>query len=173
MRTPVCDSTCPATCTVCDPQLLHNMSVPPTSRITVERAVFPGLRFGVRLARADGRKADELRDRLAKGGWRAAWAILEARGDAPRTTDGRGRRPEDLERHLTVSLQRARVPDRLGVFLDEGDITPMDAPPLAPAAALAVLARRSGPLYLPSRRLETSLADPRRPLVLFFPEESR
>jgi hypothetical protein len=155
------------------PGVLHNMSVPPTSRITVVRASFPGLRFAVRLPEIEPRWAQLLRDHLAKGGWRAAWTLLEARNDAPQTTGKKNRRPEDLERHLRQSLERAGVPDRLGVFLDDEEAALEDARALPPAATLAVLARRSGPLYVPSRRLEPSLADPRRPAVLFFPEESR
>jgi hypothetical protein len=155
------------------PCVLHNMSVPSTSRITVARAHFPGLRFAVRLPQTDGLGLDRLRDRLAKDGWRAARTFLEARDDAPRKAGRRPPRQEDLERHLRQSLEKAGVPDRLGVFLDEDGVFPEETRPLSPAAALAVLARRSGPLYLPSRRLEVSLADPRRPAVLFFPEESR
>jgi hypothetical protein len=148
------------------------MSVPATSRITVARARLPGLRFVVRLDDAAGLGGSEIHDRLGKGGWRAAWTFLRQRGDAPAKSGGR-RRPEDLERHLRESLERAGVPDRLGVFLAEEESAPAAAERLSPAAALAVLARRSGPLYVPSRRLEPSLADPRRPLVLFFPEEPR
>ena len=155
------------------PDVLHNMSVPSTSRITVARAGFPGLRFAVDLAQPRGRKGDDLRNRLAKGGWRAAWRLLETRKNAPPRAGNKKRRPEHLERHLRESLQKAGVPDRLGVFLAEDENGSQAARILPPAAALAVLARRSGPLYLPSRRLEPSLADPRRPLVLFFPEESR
>jgi hypothetical protein len=147
------------------------MSVPPTSRITVARAPFPGLRFAVRLPDADGPNAAHLRDRLAKGGWRAARELLEARDDAPWTAGSRPPRPEDLERHLRQSLEKAGVPDRLGVFIEEEETRPEETRLLTPAAALAVLARRSGRLYLPSRRLEPSLADPRGAAVLFFPEE--
>jgi hypothetical protein len=147
------------------------MSVPPTSRITVARVRLPGLRFGVDLAGAIGRKGDDLRDRLAKGGWQAAWALIQSTKGAPRPARTGPRRPENLERHLSDSLRRAGVPDRPGVFLDQEEVAPVLAPRLPAAAALAVLARRSGPLYLPSRRLEPSLADPSRPLVLFFPEE--
>ncbi len=172
MRTPICDSTCPATCSVCD-LVLHNMSVPSTSRITVARAPFPGLRFCVRFPRIEGRWLHALRDGLAKGGWRKAWTVLEGRGDAPATGQGRARRREDLERHLLESLHKAGVPDRLGVFIDEFDADPRTLRPLPPAAILAVLARRSGRLYIPSRRLEPSLADPCGVAVLFFPEEDR
>jgi hypothetical protein len=152
--------------------VLHNMSVPPSSRITLARARFPGLRFGVSLAEPGSHAGSELRDQLAKDGWRAAWRILDQAKDAPSRAMGKGRRPEALEQHLKQELRKAGIPDRLGVFLDE-ELAPEGGPTLTPAAAMAVLARRSGPLYLPSRRLEPSLVDPIRPLVLFFPEESR
>lgn len=71
---------------------------------------------------------------------------------------------EDLE----LELERAGLPDRVGVFV-EGD-APGGARALSGVAAAAVLSRRSGPLYLPWR-----LADPLavRPVafVLVFPEE--
>lgn len=155
------------------PDVLHNMSVPATSRVTVARASLPGQRYLVCLWNAGGPKVEALRDRLGKGGWRAAWRFLELRNDAPRRATKRRRRQDELERHLEESLRSAGIPDRLGVFLDEHDPAAESVSRLSPAAALAVLARRSGPLYLPSRRLEPSLVDPRRSLVLFFPEESR
>jgi len=150
---------------------LHNMSVPSTSRVTVARAFHPGLRLRVGLAWQLGRSRVSLRDRLGRRGWRAAWDILAGAGDAPPRAAGARRRPEALERHLEEALRTAGVPDRLGVFLDEG-IADETGPLLSPAASLAVLARRSGPLYLPSRRLECSLVDPHA-LVLFFPEDAR
>ena len=150
---------------------LHNMSVPSTSRVTVARAFHPGLRLRVGLAWQLGRSRVSLRDRLGRRGWRAAWDILAGAGDAPPRAAGARRRPEALERHLEEALRTAGVPDRLGVFLDE-DIADETGPLLSPAASLAVLARRSGPLYLPSRRLECSLVDPHA-LVLFFPEDAR
>jgi hypothetical protein len=150
--------------------VLHNMSVPPLSRLAVARALHPGLRFRVGLARQTGRAASSLRGRLGRRGWRAAWDVLAAAGDAPSRARG-GRRPEVLDRHLLEALARAGVPDRLGVFLGE-DVGDETHPLLPPSAALAVLARRSGPLYLPSRRLELSLVDPQA-LVLFFPEDAR
>lgn len=151
--------------------LLHNMSVPPTSRVQVERALHPGLRLRVSLAWQLGRPRTALRERLGRGGWRAAWAILESAGEAPRRAAGRHRRPEALAEHLEKALRRAGVPDRVGLFIEE-DVAAKTGPLLPPAAALAVLARRSGRLYLPGRRLECSLVDP-HPLVLFFPEEAR
>lgn len=151
--------------------VLHNMSVPSISRVAVARAHHPGLRLRVGLAWQVGRSQVSLRDRLGRRGWRAAWDILAAAGEAPARVRGARRGPEALERHLEEALREAGVPGRLGVFLDE-DIGDATHPLLPPSAALAVLARRSGPLYLPSRRLELSLVDPQA-LVLFFPEVSR
>jgi len=150
--------------------VLHNMSVPSTSRIAVARAFHPGLRFRVALSWQASRARVSLRERLGRRGWRAAWDILAAAGDAPARVPRARRQPEALQRHLEEALQKAGVPDRVGVFLEE-DVGEETSPLLPPAAALAVLARRSGPLYLPTRRLEPSLVDPDA-LVLFFPEET-
>jgi hypothetical protein len=151
------------------PQVLHNMSVPPTSRITVARVRLPGLRFGVDLASALGKNGDDLRRSLAKGTWRRVCSLV-----GPVLTEAMEKAwwlgqdvAEDMERHLLESLREAGVPDRPGVFLEPAEADPSLAPALPPAAALAVLARRSGPLYLPSRRLEPSLADPSRPVTFF------
>jgi hypothetical protein len=154
-------------------QVLHNMSVPSTSRVLVARAVHPGLRFRVDLSSLDRRSRVSLRDRLGRGGWRTAWDLLALAGDAPPRVAGARRRPEALERHLEKAVVGAGVPGLVGVFLNEDTATETDLV-LPPAASVAVLARRSGPLYLPSRRLETSLVDSRFVvLVLFFPEEAR
>jgi hypothetical protein len=145
------------------------MSVPPSSRITVSRVRLPGLRFSVDITDAfdDG---DRVLDRLARGGWRTVYSLV---GPIELEVDWRlGRlRSEDMERHLLEELRSAGVPDRPGVFLEPEQAVPDPPPALSPAAAFAVLCRRSGLLYVPQRRLEPSLADPRRPLVLFFPEE--
>lgn len=151
--------------------VLHNMSVPSTSSLTVVRATHPGLRFRAALAWQLERPHGTLRDRLRRGGWKAAWNLLEQAGDTPARAVGRRRREDLLAAHLEARRREAGVPDRVGVFLEE-DVADESSPLLSPAAALAVLARRSGPLYLPSRAPEVSLADP-LPLVLFFPEEPR
>jgi hypothetical protein len=153
-------------------QLLHNMSVPSTSRIAVARARHPGLRFRVCLSPPANDTQPSIRERLGRRGWRAAWDFLATVGDAPPRTARVRRQAAALEDHLQKALREAGVPDRIGLFLDE-DVEADESPRLRPAAALAALARRSGPLYLPSRRLETSLVDPRAALVLFFPEEAR
>ena len=112
-----------------------------------------------------------VREPLAKHGWRAAWKLLEEAGEAPRRAHRAKRRQDVLERHLEQARQDAGVPDRLGLFVQE-DTGLVIGALLPPAAALAVLARRSGPLYLPTRRLDPSLVDPMS-FVLFFPEEPR
>lgn len=147
---------------------LHNMSVPSTSTIAVRRAHFAGRRFRVDLASgaASGRLA-ALHRQLARTGWRAARAILEAAGDTPKK--GKPRSRQALERHLEAALASAGVPASVGVFLEEPDDPSL--PLLGAAAALAVLARRSGPLYLPNRRLEPSLVR-LTSAVLFFPEDA-
>jgi hypothetical protein len=152
-----------------NPDLLHNMSVPSTSQIAVARTLLPGLRLRVQLGREGS--AASLRSRLGRRGWRAAWDVLAFLGDAPSRPPRARRTPEALERHLEEALQKAGVPPRVGVFLDE-EARGEEDPLLAPAAALAALARRSGALYLPTRRLEPSLVAP-KVLVLFFPEEAR
>jgi hypothetical protein len=140
---------------------LHNMSVPPTSQITLRRAAVAGRRFRVDLASgaAPARLASVQRQ-LARTGWRAVRAILEAAGEAPEPACA------GLACQLEEALVAAGVPASVGVFLEE----PVDPalPVLGAAAALAVLARRSGPLYLPSRRLEPSLVR-LTSSVLFFP----
>lgn len=140
---------------------LHNMSVPPTSAVTLRRAVVAGRRFRVDLASgaAPARLASAQRQ-LSRTGWRAARAILEAAGVAAEPAG------EGLSRQLEEALVAAGVPASVGVFLEEPDDPSL--PVLGAAAALAVLARRSGPLYLPTRRLEPSLVR-LASSVLFFP----
>jgi hypothetical protein len=148
------------------------MSVPPSSRVTVSRVRLPGLRFGVDLAGALDKKGDEIRDQLAKRSWRAAWSLVGPSTESLERAWWFGQDPaEEMERHLLEALEKAQVPDRPGVFLVPEEEVPDRPPALSPAAALAVLSRRSGPLYVPWRRLEPSLADPHSPLVLHFPEE--
>ena len=154
------------------PGLLHNMSVPPRSTLQVRRASHPGRRFRVDLTEQLSRgSATGLRRRLGERGWNLAWSLLTKAGDGPPRPHRKHRTRDVLVGHLEDALRRAAVPDAVGVFLDEGPRASR-ARPLGPAATLAVLARRSGPLYLPARALDPSLVDP-RPLVLFFPEVNR
>jgi len=74
-----------------------------------------------------------------------------------------------LAERFTRSLADEGLPDTIGVFLK------FDGPPpetiLSRSATLAVLARRSGPLYLPRRPFSPSLVE-RWNSYLVFPEES-
>jgi hypothetical protein len=148
------------------------MSVPPTSTLRVQRANHPGRRFRVDLTTQLSRgSATGLRRRLHERGWELAWTLLTKAGDGPPKPHRKHRTREVLEEHLEAALRRARVPAAVGVFLEEEPGSGR-ARTLGPAATLAVLARRSGPLYLPARALEPSLVDP-EPLILFFPEDRR
>ena len=69
---------------------------------------------------------------------------------------------------LELALGKAGVPDRVGVFV-EGDV-PGHAKRLPGRAAAAVLARRSGPLYLPWRAVDPLLVKPAA-FLLVFPAE--
>ncbi len=71
---------------------------------------------------------------------------------------------EALER----ALEEDGIPDRIGVFV-EGDAR-ADSRLLSTLAAVAVLSRRSGPLYLPWRPIDPLLVRPAA-FVLVFPEE--
>ena len=113
-----------------------------------------------------------LRAVSASAAGRLAWTLLTRAGDGPPRPHRRHRTRDVLVAHLEDALRRASRPRRrVGVFLDEAP-APAGPAPLGPAATLAVLARRSGPLYLPARALDPSLVDP-QPLVLFFPEDHR
>jgi hypothetical protein len=74
-----------------------------------------------------------------------------------------------LSERFTRSLADEGLPDTIGVFLK------FDGPPpetiLSRSATLALLARRSGPLYLPRRPFSPSLVE-RWSSYLVFPEES-
>jgi hypothetical protein len=78
----------------------------------------------------------------------------------------------DAERMLAEALITAGVPtDRSGVFITLDSRAGVESPEgkqLDTLASLAVLGRRSGPLYLPSRPLQLSLIEP-ADFVLVFP----
>lgn len=66
------------------------------------------------------------------------------------------------------ALREAGIPDRIGVFTGGG--ARPDSKILSSAAAVAVLSRRSGPLYLPWRPVDATLVRPTR-FLLVFPDE--
>ena len=167
--------------------LLHNMSVPPLSQLTVARTRLAGERFVVDLTASLGcrRRAAPvswIEEELRCHGARAALVLLPRSGSrAPRTrltraaflerlerTAGREESARKLERRLERALASAPWPaGRIGVFVESEEDTAL--PALPAAQCLAALARRSGPLYLPARAFEPSLVRDQR-LVLFFPE---
>jgi hypothetical protein len=142
-----------------DVGLLHNMSVPPRSTVQVSRSALPGLRYFVDCRWLSPTIVQGLRSEGA-----AAMLALLQNGD--------GNVDEVTERALdclTLALADRGVPRQIGVFVPE-DHRPRDVHRLSRAATLAVLARRSGPLYLPRRRFNPSLIAPLT-AVLVFPEE--
>jgi muconolactone delta-isomerase len=147
--------------------LLHNMSVPPRSTVQVSRATLPGRRYFVNSNWLSNRGLEALRTLGAA----AALALMD--GNDENDLDAMLARvpPESAENivadRMTRALTEERVPNRIGVFMA------LDREPshkLTRAASLAVLARRSGPLYLPRRRFAPSLIVPTN-LYLVFPEE--
>ena len=146
---------------------MHGISVRP-SRL-VSRHALPGRRFFL-----DCRwLTDAHVTVLQTHGPLAALALLDADDQAeaalvipPITFD---QAEQALAERFTRSLADEGLPDAIGVFLK------FDGPPpetiLSRSATLAVLARRSGPLYLPRRPYSPSLVE-RWSSYLVFPEES-
>ena len=143
----------------------------PTARPSrsVLRLALPGRRFFL-----DCRWLTDARVALLQThGPIAALALLDADDQAeaalaipPITFD---QAEQALAERFTRSLADEGLPDTIGVFLK------FDGPPpetiLSRSATLAVLARRSGPLYLPRRPFSPSLVE-RWNSYLVFPEES-
>jgi hypothetical protein len=151
-----------------DECLLHNMSVPSRSTVVVRRAELPGVRYSIDCRSLTGPVADALRSH----GARAVLALLETSGGllfkaALRRPWRRSVEHVAAER-FTRALADAGIPERVGVFVTPDPGAPQ-APPTNLATALAVLARRSGALYLPRRRFTPSLIVPAH-VVLTFPE---
>jgi hypothetical protein len=157
---------------------LHNMSVPSRSVLRCERAVLPGRRYLVDgLPRGiDAESAAALtaavHECLARDGMATLAALVDLYRAGRKPTPARVRRmarkhrgdpAATVDRAFAEVLPLAGVPDALGVFLP--------APPLAavgffrrdghtlldPLTSLAVLAHRSGPLYVRARPVEPSL----------------
>jgi hypothetical protein len=159
---------------------LHNMSVPPRSVLSVQRAVLSGRRYRISSTKTlctwTGLDEARLTDCLRRDGAACALALLRARR-RPMTTafatnlakhrlDAAA--PATLRQTCDVALSRLGLPEGFGFFVDEslqsGDRE------LSTTEAIAVLAARSGPLYLPGR-FEPSLIVP-RDVTLFFPSNA-
>ena len=143
----------------------ENMSVPPRTVLTVAREAPLGHRYRVDLAQslASGaavRDLEALTRRLRTG---AVDVLLELLGT------GTGRSAVAPERRLRALCEKAvgelSLPGGFGFFVDEPAVSRL--PLVVLAAAIGLLAARSGPLYLPGR-FEPSLITP-KPVTLFFP----
>lgn len=147
---------------------LHNMSVPPRTVLTVIRARLQGRRFRVDLVKLTGERST-LSGRIARtirtDGGKYLLNVIERTG--ARTT---GRPCTDVHSRLKTlcddALEHLQLPDSLGFFVEETNAP--DDVCVPAAAAVAILAARSGPLYLPTR-FEPSLITI-VPVTLFFPD---
>jgi hypothetical protein len=169
------------------PAWLHNMSVPPNSTLTVEREWLGGRCFVVQPAHGTGPAKRDATGRwvataLRSRGSSALLALLLEPLDPPdswqtrvtrrsRSVQREGNVRARLDAALDAALLAAGVPQRVGAFVPRGDTPVPDATPLGFAASLAVLGRRSGPLYLPSRRVDGSLVE-LVDVLLVFPGET-
>lgn len=166
---------------------LHNMSVPPRTTLAVRREWLGGRCFDVRPRVGTERPsspaiASWVARALQTHGAAALLALLleplqpldswqrrvtNARRRLERAGDVQARADDVLE----DALRAAGVPNLVGVFVPRNDAPPRDATWLGLPACLAVLARRSGPLYLPGRRIDASLISPTDTLLV-FPERT-
>ncbi len=172
---------------------LHNMSVPSRSVLRCARAVLPGRRYLVDgLPRGlDSESASAwtsaVHECLARDGMAALAALAElyraGRKPTParirrRTRKHRGDPAATVDRAFAEVLPLAGVPDALGVFLPAPPLATVDffrrdgPTPLDPLTSLAVLAHRSGPLYVRARPVEPSLIVIER-CLLVIPESEQ
>lgn len=158
---------------------LHNMSVPPRSTLRVKRQRLAGRRVAIDVARLVPWPLDELEARLAREGDAAAMAMisgppscsLEHLACRARSAAADPATPGRLREWFDLALEEAGIQDRVGVALPAA-LADAGAPLADLRAALAVLARVSGPLYLPRRAYQASLIR-LAPIVVVFPEETR
>jgi len=159
--------------------VLHNMSVPPRSVLTVQREEVRGRRYRVAIGKSvmgtAGWSNDAVLTRcFREDGAACALALLTPRSTNVSTDEFRKqvavyRRDErtlvTLRRLCDTALGGLDLPDGFGFFVEEtadpGSVT------VPAAAAIAILAGRSGPLYLPGR-FEPSLITACG-VTLFFP----
>lgn len=141
---------------------LHNMSVPPRTVVTVARQPTRGRRYRVDLEksledRLPGETLNSFTERVRRDG---AACLLELVETAPA-----GEPVARLKELCESALNELRLPCGFGFFVEEP--ASRRGQTVSAAAAIAILAARSGPLYLPGR-FEPSLITV-RPLTLFFP----
>ena len=153
---------------------LHNMSVPPRSILTVERAPLTGRRFGVTLTPGPGGCTQpELTALFRQHGIACAVALLLADRAWPPLAElessiaaicGDARLLADARAECLRSIESLRLP-AIGFFADEAPQQAMET--LSRVQAIGVLAARSGPLYVHGR-FEPSLISP-TVTTLFLP----
>jgi hypothetical protein len=162
--------------------------ITPRTTLTLDRRALAGRRFVIRWSPgwagespAPGRRGrpDTPLDWAIRTGIAGTLALLScsarsatyARG--PLTEAARRFAPEAdraaLAQAVERRLARARVPRLVGVFVDDDEVQATERP-VAAATALAILLRRSGPLFVPAREPEISLVVPRA-TTLIFPED--
>ena len=168
---------------------LNMGGAPPTTTLTVLRRALPGRRFLVqwlpcwrRPATLPGTICPDPQtpyDWALANGIPGVLALLgsDARG-TPYTRSELARRARGLSRSATAAaLERAvdarlkavGLAHRIGVFADDDCRQDSDIE-VPDGVALAILLRRSGPLYMPKRPPELSLVVPQR-TTLIFPED--
>ena len=149
---------------------LHNMSVPPRTVLTVRREQLHGRRYRVDLWKFTGQRTKQNIDRVVRtirtDGGMYLLNLIERCADKRTTVRSRADVPTRLKAACEAQLQNLQLPDSLGFFVDETDAP--DDVSVPAAAAIAILAARSGPLYLPNR-FEPSLITI-APVTLFFPD---
>jgi hypothetical protein len=150
--------------------------VPPRSMVTVRRRHLPGQRFLLDCSLLTRKSVADLRTRGAAAALELIQSITEARPLLDVFPRRRCDHDGSCAGHMDYAIREAGLPDQIGVFLDgderneEGQLDTRQAVCLGPVATLAVLARRSGPLYLPHRPFMPSLIVPMQGLLV-FPEE--
>ena len=154
----------------CGMSELHNMSVPPRTVLTVRREQLRGRRYRVDLWKFTGERSTRNTDRIAgtirTDGGMYLLNLIERRAGRKAAVRPRADVHTRLKTLCDAELQHLQLPDSLGFFVDETDAP--DDVSVPPAAAIAILAARSGPLYLPNR-FEPSLITI-APVTLFFPD---
>jgi hypothetical protein len=153
---------------------LHNMSVPPRSILTVERASLAGRRIRVTLTPgAGGCSPPELTALFRQHGSACAVALLLAGHAWPPLAElesriasisGDAKLLADARAECLRSIEPLRLP-AIGFFADEAPQRAIET--LSRVQAIGVLAARSGPLYLHGR-FEPSLISA-TVTTLFFP----
>jgi hypothetical protein len=170
------------------PSWLHNMSVPSRSVLTCARARLPGRRYlvdwlpsGV-TAGSEADWSEAMHRRLARAGMPALAALSDLYRAGRQPTPalivaiaraGGGDAAGRAEAAFGEVLSRLGLPGGMGVFLPAPAALTQEAGAngmtrLDPLTSLAILARRSGPLYVPARSIEPSLIVLER-CVLVFP----